>query len=205
MRTIDFLPGDRFAAHLERRRVPFRVLVLLVLTVFLETGVLALSLEVKHEEAKAELLEAPNPQEVAAGEELERIYAEMSEYATRLDPLTQHLRLPTAGRFLAGLASVLGRYVQLEEFDWDLQVGRKGQKVDFAELHVEVTALVRGDETLLALPHELQEHGGFVWAETVKSELVPDQPDTMRTVVQLVGEVLMPGMKEPKVRKEYRP
>jgi hypothetical protein len=202
MNTVDFLPASAFESFLERRRTPRRALIVGAYALLCAAGAVALRWEASAQERAAVLAEAPNAEETAAGAELRQIYGGMSAYADRLDPLAGHLRLPVAGPLLANLGAAVGEFVRVEEISLEHMVGRKGEKIEHAELHVRVLALVHGDRNLIELPERLREHAGVQHARTASSELVLEMRDTMRTEIQLVGPLMLPGMTEPKIRPE---
>jgi len=203
MRTADFLPVEAFEAHLERRRTPRRLGILgLFLVVCLVLG-LAVSLEARHQKDVAELAEAPNAIETQAGQELESLYKDMNHYVARLDPLSDHLRMPAVGSILAALASAVGEYVQIEKIAWDQDIRRKGvTKVESAEIHLVITALVRGDDNLIQLPERLREYTGFskAWIGE-NTELITDMSDTVRATIHLISPLLLPGFDKPTMHK----
>lgn len=203
MKTADFLPMEAFATHLERRRTPRRVSILgLFLVVCLVLGSVV-SLEAQHQREVAELAEAPNELETQAGRELQAIYQEMNSYVDRLDPLADHLRMPAIGSILANLASAVGKYVQIEKIEWNHDIRRKGiSKIDSAEIHLNITALVRGDNNLLELPERLREYTGFTRAWIGENtELVAEMSDTVRATIHLTAPLLLPGFDKPIMHK----
>jgi len=202
MKTVDFLNPSAFENFLERRRTPRRLVVVSLFALACGGATSAIKWEAASQESKAILAEAPNAEETTAGRELRDLYARMNSYGDRLDPLAAHLRLPVAAKFLANLGSVAGQYVRIEEVAMEHQVGRKGDKIEHAEMHMKVVALVHGDRNLIELPERLRVAAGLDHATTASSELVLEMRDTMRTELQLVGALLLPGMTEPKVRTE---
>jgi len=202
MKTVDFLPPSAFESFLERRRTPRRVVIVSLFALACGGATTFVKWEAGREESAAILAEAPNAEETAAGKELRDLYARMNEYGDRLDPLAAHLRLPAAGQILANLGSAAGEFVRVEEIALEHQVGRKGDKIEHAEIHMKVVALVHGDKNLIELPERLRAHAGLDRATTASSELVLEMRDTMRTELQLVGALLLPGMTEPKIRPE---
>jgi hypothetical protein len=146
--------------------------------------------------------EEPNAEETIARQELRAIYAEMSSYADRLDPLAAHLRMPVAAPLLAGLGEAAGEQVLIERIQWEHKASVKSKKVEYAELHLTVEALVHGDQTMLELPERMRGAAGAVRAFTASSELVPDLRDTMRAKVVAIGELLLPGMNAAKLSAE---
>lgn len=204
MKTADFLPVTSFEAHLERRRTPRRLGILgIFLVVCLVLGGVV-TLEAQHQLEVAEMAEAPNAVETQAGQELEAIYKEMTQYVDRLDPLSDHLRMPAIGAILAELASAVGEYVQIEKIEWEHSVQRKGiTKIDSAEIHLTITALVRGDRNLIDLPERLREHTSFTRAEIGEgTQLVREMSDTVRTTIHLASPLLLPGFNKPVKHKE---
>lgn len=202
MKTIDFLPPAAFAAHLERRRTPARIAIVAAYALLCAGAAAALRLETGGQERRMLAAVAPNAEETVARQELRAIYAEMSGYADRLDPLAAHLRMPVAARLLAGLGEAVGEQVLIERIAWEHHSSIKARKVDYAELHLTLEALVHGDQTLLALPESLREAAGAARAYTASSELMPGLRDTMRAKVVAVGELLLPGMTGPKLAPE---
>ena len=86
--------------------------------------------------------------------------------------------------------------MQIERIDWEHDIRRKGTaRIESAEMHLVLTALVRGDQTLLELPELLKEYTGFdtAWIGD-QTELVLDMKDTVRAEIHLAGELLLPGM-----------
>lgn len=204
MKTADFLPVEAFESHLERRRTPRRLGILgIFLVVCLVLGGVV-TLEAQHQRELAELAEAPNAIETQAGQELEAIYKEMTQYVDRLDPLSDHLRMPAIGAILAELASAVGEYVQIEKIEWEHSVQRKGiTKIESAEIHLTITALVRGDRNLIDLPERLREHTSFTVAEIGEgTQLVREMSDTVRTTIHLASPLLLPGFNKPVMHKE---
>lgn len=201
MKTVDFLNLGEFEAFLERRRTPRRLGIVGAYLLLCGAGVGVVKWEAHRQEQAAILAESPNAEETRAGTELRAIYSAMSEYGDRLDPLAAHLRLPVAGQMLAGLGNAAGDFARIEEVTLEHRVGRKGDKIESAELRMEVIALVHGDQNLIDLPERLRAHAGLRQAETASSELVLSIRDTMRTEVELVGDLILPGMSEPKASK----
>lgn len=204
MKTVDFLHPSAFESFLERRRTPRRVVVTTLFGLVCGLGTAAVKYEAGSQETAAILAEAPNAEETAAGHELRDLYGRMNTYGDRLDPLAAHLRLPAAGKILANLGATAGEYVRVEEIALEHQVGRKGDKIEHAEMHMKVVALVHGDKNLIELPERLRQLAGLDHAMTASSELVLDMRDTMRTELQLVGGLMLPGMTESKVRAEFK-
>jgi len=196
MRTADFLPPQEFETHLERRKTPKRLITLGALTLVAATIALAVKVEAAFQEAAAVNAEAPNEHETAAGLELKELYAQMNAYVGRLDPLADHLRMPASGRVLAGLGKAVGEYVQIERIDWEHDIRRKGtSRIESAEMHMVLTALVRGDRTLLELPGMLKEFTGFENAYIGdQTELVLDMPDTVRAEIHLTTPLVLPQL-----------
>jgi hypothetical protein len=206
MRTVDFLPPEAFENHLERRRTPRRLSILGAFLVVCSVVVLAIRLEAKHQLDLAEIAEAPNAQETAAGEELSALYREMNDYVDRLDPLADHLRMPVLGGSLAELAGAAGEFVQVEKIEWEHSIRRKGlNKVESAEIHLAITSLVSGDSNLIELPQRLQDHTGFrVAFIDDNTELIEDMRDTMRATVRLRTPLLVPGFDKPRMHAEVK-
>jgi hypothetical protein len=204
MKTADFMPNVAFEQHLERRRTPRRVAVLMVFMAICLAGAFTISAEAKQQRRVAELAEAPNAEEIRAGQELDLLYAEMNEYSSQLDSLSDHLRMPTAGSILAELASAVGEYVLIEKIEFKHDLRRQGlSKIKSAEVHLDITALVRGDENLINLPERLREFTSFKFATIDENtELVEDMNDTVRATIHLRGELLMPGLNTGKMHKE---
>ncbi|MHC4380280.1 MAG: hypothetical protein ACYSU1_04225 [Planctomycetota bacterium] len=204
MKTADFLSVEAFEAHLERRRTPRR---LGILGIFLVTCLVlggVVTLEAQHQREVAEMAEAPNAVETQAGQELDSIYKDMTSYVDRLDPLSDHLRMPAIGAILAELASAVGEYVQIEKIEWEHNVQRKGiTKIESAEIHLTITALVRGDQNLIKLPERLRDHTTFTKAWIGENtELVRDMSDTVRATIHLASPLLLPGFDKPVMHKE---
>lgn len=204
MKTVDFLPQSTFESHLERRRTPRRLAILGAFLVVCGIATMTMRLEAKHQLDIAELAEAPNAEETLAGKELQKLYMEMNEYVKRLDPLADHLRMPALGGDLAELASAVGEFVQIEKIEWKHDTRRKGlNKIESAEVHLDITALVRGDRNLIELPRRLKEYTGFREAYIDdNTELVQDMRDTVRATVRLRTPLLLPGFDKPKMHDE---
>lgn len=199
MRTADFLPTQAYESYLERQRTPKRLAILGVFAVICLVAGGAIALESNHQRSIAEEAEAPNSVETLAGIELRALYKEMNNYVSRLDPLADHLRMPTMGGLLAELSSAVGEYVQIEKIEWEQDVNRKGLgKIDSAEIQVTIKALVRGDTNLIDLPDRLLEYTGFEDAYIGdNTELVLDMKDTVRATIHLRGPLLLPGFDKP--------
>jgi hypothetical protein len=201
MKTVDFLPASAFEAFLERRRTPRRATIVGGYLLACLTAAGALKWEAHAQEKAAIAAEAPNAEETRAGEELRAMYAEMNSFGSELDPLSAHLRLPAAGQMLANLASAAGDHVRIEEIGLEHSVARKGDKIEHAELRINVTALVHGDKNLIELPERLRAHTGMKEADTASSELVLNIRDTMRTEIEMSGSLVLPGMAEAKPKE----
>lgn len=206
MRTADFLPVEAFESHLERRRTPRRLGILGGFLVICLVLGLVVSLEAQHQREVAETAEAPNAIETQAGQELESLYKDMNSYVARLDPLSDHLRMPAMGAILAELASAVGEFVQIEKIEWSQNVHKKGiTKVESAEIQLVITALVRGDDNLIGLPSRLQEYTNFTDAWIGENtELVTDMSDTVRATIHLSAPLLLPGFDKPVMHKEIK-
>jgi len=206
MKTADFMPNAVFEQHLERRRTPRRLAILVIFMAACLTGAFSISAEAKQQRRLAELAEAPSADEIRASQELEDLYAEMNNYAGRLDSLSDHLRMPTAGSILAELASAVGEYVLIEKIEFKHDLRKQGlKKVKSAEIHLNITALVRGDENLLNLPQRLREFTSFKYASIDENtELIADMNDTVRATIQLRGELLLPGFNKAKMHKDAK-
>lgn len=199
MRTSDFLPQEAYESHLERRRTPKRLAILSIFAVLCLVGGGAMALEANHQRSVAEEAEAPNALETKAGIELRGLYKDMNLYVSRLDPLADHLRMPAIGGVLAELAGAVGEYVQIEKIEWEHDVKRKGlKKVESAEIHLKITALVRGDQNLVDLPERLVKYSGFEKAYIGDdTELVLNMSDTVRATIHISGPLLLPGFDKP--------
>ena len=206
MKTADFLPVEAFEAHLDRRRTPRRLGILGGFLVTCLVFGLVVGLEAQHQKDVAELAEAPNAAETQAGQELGSLYKDMNTYVNRLDPLSDHLRMPAVGAILAELASAVGEFVQIEKIEWNQDVRRKGiTKVESAEIHLVITALVRGDDNLIGLPNRLRKYTGFKYAWIGENtELVRDMSDTVRATIHLSSPLLLPGFNKPVMHKEVK-
>ena len=206
MKTADFMPNVAFEQHLERRRTTRRVAVLMLFMAACLAGAFTISAEAKQQRRVAELAEAPNSEEIRAGQDLGALYADMNQYSARLDSLSDHLRMPTAGSILAELASAVGEYVLIEKIEFKQDLRRRGlSKIKSAEMHLDITALVRGDENLINLPERLREFTSFTHASiNENTELVEDMNDTVRATIHLRGELLMPGFSKAKMHEEVR-
>jgi len=199
MRTADFLPVESFESHLERRRTPRRLSILGIFLVVCAVLGGVVTLEAQHQQEVAEIAEAPNATETQAGQELQDIYREMNAYVDRLDPLSDHLRMPAVGAILAELASAVGEYVQIEKIEWEHDIRRKGiTKIESAEIRLSITALVRGDQNLIELPNKLKDYTSFTDAWIGENtELVTDMSDTVRAEIHLAAPLLLPGFDKP--------
>ena len=202
MKTVDFLPPSAFATHLERRRTPARIAIVAAYALLCGGAAVAVEVETRSQEQRMLDAEAPNAEETVARQELRALYAEMSSYADRLDPLAGHLRLPTVAPVLAGIGDAVGEQVLIEEIAWEHKSSIKSKQIEHAEVHLKVQALVHGDRTLLELPERLRASAGMAHARTENSELVTGLRDTMRAKVLVVGELLLPGMTVAKLNPE---
>ena len=198
MKTADFLPATAFQAYLDRRKTPGRVLILAIFALVCSTLATVLELEVQTKEKAAAAAEAPDEIALKASNDLDRIFGEMTRFAVRLNPLTDHLGKPTIGRLIAGMPEAVGRYVKLEEIRWDYVHPADGKKKVDPKLDMTVTAIVRGDEALLTTGDRLREFTGYTKASTGKSEPVPDRRDALRVEFNLNGDELVTGNKKPK-------
>jgi hypothetical protein len=202
MKTVDFLSTGAFEAFLERRRSPRRIAIVAAYGLVVAGLTAVVRWESGRQEQAALLSEAPNAVETRASQDLRETYAQMNAMADRLDPLAAHLRLPAAGSLFANIGTAAGEFVRIEEIGFEQMVGRKGEKIEYAELHMKIKALVHGDQNLIQLPERLRAYAGVKHASTDSSELVLEMRDTMRTEVHLVGELLLPGMTDAKIRPE---
>jgi len=199
MRTADFLPLEAYENHLERRRTPKRLAILGAFAVVCLVGGGAIALEADHQSGLAAKAEAPNELETTAGMDLRVLYQDMNFYVSRLDPLADHLRMPALGGLLAELAGAVGEFVQIEKIEWAHDVKRKGlKKIDSAEIHLAITALVRGDQNLVDLPEHLVEYTGFTEAYIGgNTELILNMNDTVRATIFISAPLLLPGFDNP--------
>jgi len=196
MKTADFLPPKLFAAHMDRRRTPRRIALVTMFSLLCAGVTFAVGWETRQQEESAALASRPDAAAIEAQQALDALFTEMTEYALRLDPLAEHLRMPTAGPILAGLADKVGRASDVEKIVWKHELAQaRRSSVLAASLVMEVTATVRGDRSLLELPGLLQEFTGYSKeeAKTVKTEVMPDRRDTMRIQVRLVGNLELPS------------
>ncbi len=187
MRTVDFLPAEAFANHLERRRTPRRLLVVAVFTLICTGATVGLGAAVRGRELAAAEALRPDPSAIAAKGDLQRIFGEMNLYARRLDLLTHHLRKPTVGDFLAGLADAAGPRTTIEKVSWRALMDRKGRGGAPLpdQLTLTVTGVVHGDQALLGIPEALKELSGFDRASFGRTEVVPDSVDATRVEILL--------------------
>jgi hypothetical protein len=206
MKTADFMPNVAFDQHLERRRTTRRIAVLMVFMAACLMGAFTVAAEAKQQRRVAELAEAPNSEEIRAGQDLKMLYAEMNEYSARLDSLSDHLRMPTMGSILAELASAVGEYVLIEKIEFKHDLRKQGlRKIKSAEVNLNITARVRGDENLINLPQRLRDFTSFKHASiNENTELIEDMNDTVRATIHLRGELLLPGFNKPKMHKGGR-
>ncbi|MBC8370919.1 MAG: hypothetical protein H8E25_13055 [Planctomycetes bacterium] len=206
MNTADFMPNTAFEQHLERRRTTRRIAFLMLFMAACLAGAFSVTAEAKQQRRVAELAEAPSSEEIRAGQELEVLYSEMNQYSSRLDSLSDHLRMPTMGSILAELAGAVGEYVLIEKIEFKHNLRRIGStKIKSAEVHLDITVLVRGDENLINLPQRLQQFTSFKYATIAENtELIDDMNDTVRAKIHLRGELLMPGFDKVKMHKEAR-
>lgn len=188
MRTADFLPPKAFRSHMERRRTPRRVAILAVFGLFGLSGAISVEVEARVQEERLEMARMPDSLAKQAQEDLERICGEMTRYSSCLDPLTDHLRLPTIGWILAGLAAEAGPGVKLEKIVFEHEALPKRQPGSPDRIvTLEVTSTLDGDDTVLQLPDRLRQFTGFDSVETVSSEVIRDRPDALRVVIRLTA------------------
>jgi len=187
MKTADFLPDDAFEAHLERRRTPRRLAVLCTFSLLCLTASRLVAWEAQSVEQQALNAEQPDSDALVARADLRQVFSEMSQYATRLDPLTEHLREPEVGWLLAGIAGAAGPEVRLEQLSWTRESKKDARGQVEEDLHLEVVAVVVGDQALLNLAGKVGSFSGYATAHTGSTEVVPGRPDAMRVKVDLDG------------------
>ena len=185
MKTADFLPAEAFAGHLERRSTPSRLALLSIWALLTLTATFGIEWEVNGQELEAQLALTPDAEAQQARAEMERVFAAMNPYADQLDALATHLSLPQAAFLLQSLPSYLGADATLEEVDWHHAVQRRGLTILSRELVLEVTAVVRGEQSLLDLPKYLQETTSFQSVKTTRTEVLSDLEDHVRVQWEL--------------------
>lgn len=193
MKTADFLPPKAFLDHIERRRTPKRLFVLFIFCLVNLAAASAVQIEARSQERKAEIAETPDANAQQARVELQALFEAMTRAAIKLDPLTEHIKLPTSGEILAGLATAVGRSTEIEKIAWSLHVdsGKKGGPPK-GRIEMVITAKVRGDEMLLALPERLGELTGYSEAKATRVELVKGRQDQIRLDVTLSNAFSVP-------------
>ncbi len=185
MKTADFLPAKAFSDHLERRSTPSRLALLSIWALLTLAATFGIEWEVNGQELEAQLALTPDAEAQQARAEMERVFAAMNPYAEQLDALATHLSLPQAAFLLQSLPSYLGADATLEEVDWHHAVQRRGLTILSRELVLEVTAVVRGEQSLLDLPKYLQEATGFQSVKTTRTEVLADLEDHVRVQWEL--------------------
>jgi hypothetical protein len=193
MKTVDFLPPKAFTDHLERRRTPRRLMILGVFCGLCLGAATAVEVEANSQETKALIAETPDDRAQQATVELKNLLAEIAQEALRLDPLTEHIQMPTLGEVLAGLANAVGRGTEIEKvnFSHEIKQDGRGGKVK-CSVEMVVTCKVRGDENLLALPGRLQQLTGYAEAKASRVELVKNRNDLIRVDVTLTNPLNVP-------------
>ena len=195
MKTADFLPASRFLDCLDRRKTPGRVLKLLLYAGFCLVLAAGARFEADRQERLAQEAEQPDEAALEAGRRLEAVYQEMQDYALRLDPLAEHLKLPRIGPVLAGLPEAAGRRVLLRQVSWrhELRTEKKGSKRLIGDVVMNVAASVRGDKPLLRLPEALREFAGYREARTISTQVDEEHLDSVDAVVELKGDLQLPS------------
>ncbi len=195
MRTADFLSPESFSGHLERRATPRRWAALCLLSLACLGTAWAAEWKADRQENLALGTAQADPEALRARGELARIQAEMEDYAEILDPLVEHLSLPTAGSLLPILEEAAGQGARLEKVAWEHEVARYGATRDL--LVLDVTVIVRGDRALLDLPQRLRAATGMEEASVRRTEVLPENSDAMRAEVRLTRQVAIPESWKP--------
>tara|TARA_B100001750_G_scaffold235247_1_gene237531 strand:- start:178 stop:624 length:447 start_codon:yes stop_codon:yes gene_type:complete len=131
-----------------------------------------------------------DPDALRAQKELALIQTEINRYAENLDPLTEHLSLPTTGYLLQCLETAAGEGADLEKVNWGHKAALYGEPNDLLILNISIT--VRGDKALLDLPEKMREVTGMQTAAVRRTEVVPENPDAMRAEVRLTSNLNIP-------------
>ncbi|KAA3604889.1 MAG: hypothetical protein DWQ01_19985 [Planctomycetota bacterium] len=202
MKTADFLSAKSFSACVDRRRTPRRLAIVFAFGLLCISASAAARYEANRQGAKAKLATMPDEAVRSAQTQLQGIYGEMTQAADRLDPLAEHLRLPTLGWILAGLHQAAGKRAELEQIQWRHQIQKDRLKgVTKYELIMEVNSIVFGDELVDTLKQKLQEFTQFADAERIGAEVVRDRRDAMRLHVVLVDPLELPKAYRQKGKK----
>lgn len=200
MKTADFLGTQPFTDYLQRRRTPGRLLWLCLYAAICLGGTVGFEMSVREEEKLAEAGQNPMPESAEAEVELMRMFEEMNAFALTLDPLTHHLKQPTAFSLIAGLKGALGDDVQVGRMSWKRQERSDGKKRKRSTkkreevIVLEVEAIAKNEESAASLDEVLAAYTGMT-AQIQDHEPVPDKWPAVRLVVRLEGPVTM---KEPK-------
>lgn len=190
MRTADFLGDSPFKTHCERQRTPRRLLTICVYLAVCLASTFAFHWEVVSQEQEADRANAPDPAASQAEAELLRIYDEMNQFASRLDPLTAHLAEPTCSNMISGLEAALGPAVELERLQWkrELEVtkGKAGTtKRDLLVFTIDAVAL--DEKTATTLDEVLAVYTGYE-ATILSHEAVEGRWPATRLKIKLVGD-----------------
>lgn len=192
MKTADFLGTQPFLNHLQRRRTPRRLLMLCLFSAFCLGGSVAFEVSVSVEEKRAEAGQRPLPESSQAQVELGKIYAEMNAFALALDPLAEHLALPTSSGMLAGLDDALGSDVEVERVSWsrEIKADKKGKRKKGGPemLVLEVEAIAKNEETATSLDAMLSAYAGMS-AQIDDHEPVADRWPAVRMTVRLEADL----------------
>lgn len=190
MRTADFFSPESFADHLERRSSPRRWAILSILSLACLGTSWATEWQANREETMARDVARIDPDALRAQKELALIQTEINRYAENLDPLTEHLSLPTTGYLLQCLETAAGEGADLEKVNWGHKAALYGEPNDLLILNISIT--VRGDKALLDLPEKMREVTGMQTAAVRRTEVVPENPDAMRAEVRLTSNLNIP-------------
>ena len=195
MRTADFLSPESFSGHLERQATPHRWASLCLLSLACLGTAWAAEWKADRQENLALGTTQADPEAIRARGELARIQAEMEKYAEALDPLAEHLSLPTVGPLLPILEEAAGHGARLEKVAWEHEVARYGDTHDL--LVLDVTVIVHGDRALLNLPQRLRTATGMEEASVRRTEVLPENTDAMRAEVRMTLQVEIPESWKP--------
>jgi hypothetical protein len=192
MKTADFLGTQPFLNHLQRRRMPRRVLMLCLFCAICLGGSVAFEVSVHVEEKRAEAGQRPMPEAAQAQAELGEIYGEMNAFSQALDPLAEHLARPTAAGTLAGMDEALGPEVEVERVAWsrEIKADKKGKKkANGPEILVLIVeAIATNEETATSLDAILSAYTGMK-AQIQDHEPVADRWPAVRMTVRLESEI----------------
>ncbi len=185
MKTADFLGESSYRVHLERSRTPQRVLISCVYSFLCLIALFAFDLEVRGQERAAEQANAPDPAASEASADMERLFEDINDFATRLDPLAEHLAQPTAARMLAGLDSAVDPTVEIERVQWRTEIKVGANRKDVQSLLVLIIDAVAYEEAAAtALVDVLEAYSGYTGV-VEKHDSVPDRWPATRLRIRL--------------------